>query len=210
MTKIVHEHVDHPLERLMFFSDAVFAIAITLLVIEIKVPHLASASPDAALRALLGLLPSFIAYVLSFLVIGRFWMFHHGVLGLMTHCAPRLLWPNLVLLMSVAFMPFAAAFYAENSFQIVPNVFYDLAMFALGVCSAWVASIATAPENVRVAIDARTRATMKARGHGVIVTTLIALVGSFVVAGPSQALLSLIPVMQKLLVRLYTRGIPAS
>ncbi|MFR9795709.1 TMEM175 family protein [Streptomyces sp. MS06] len=97
--------------RLEIFSDAVFAIAITLLILEIKVP---SAEDGTMLHGLLALWPSYGAYLFSFLIIGVVWMNHHT----MMHCIRRvdrvLLVLNLLLLMCVAFIPFSTAVLAEG------------------------------------------------------------------------------------------------
>jgi uncharacterized membrane protein len=116
------------LERLLFFSDAVFAIAITLLVIELKVPHLDGAESAAFWRALAELLPNFFAFVISFLVIGRFWMGHHDLFAKAHGYSRRLLWPNLLLLMAIAFLPFSTAFLGENLGYFVPALFYNISL----------------------------------------------------------------------------------
>lgn len=121
---------DNMLERLVFFSDAVFAIAITLLVIELEVPHLKSGDPAEAWRELLHIGPSLFAFVLSFLVIGRFWMGHHRVFGMVKGYDDRLAWPNLQYLLGIAFMPFATAFLGRNLGLFVPALLYNLTMLA--------------------------------------------------------------------------------
>lgn len=210
MVKRVDDHVDHPLERLMFFSDAVFAIAITLLVIEIKVPHLHTGNPSEAWQSLLALLPSFFGYVLSFLVIGRFWIAHHTALQVMEHHSAKIVWPNIILLMTVAFMPFATANMAENLFNPAPTTFYNLALLALSGCSAWVVSIATSPTNARKTFSEIQRQTMRGRGHGVIVAVLAAILASFYLPGGlSQILLVAIPLAQRILIKAYTRKLAA-
>jgi hypothetical protein len=83
---------------MMFFSDAVLAIAITLLVIEIEVPQLPhGASNSEHLAALANLTPHFIGYVISFAVIGVIWTGHHRAFSLALHFAPGLYLPNLAL-----------------------------------------------------------------------------------------------------------------
>ncbi len=117
------------LERLVFFSDAVFAIAITLLVLEIEVPHLPRVQDSAAfVEALRDLTPSFFAFGLSFLVIGRFWMTHHGLMDHVTTYDPRLMWPNMLYLMTIAFMPFSTALLGSNLGQFGPALFYNLTL----------------------------------------------------------------------------------
>jgi uncharacterized membrane protein len=131
-----HPAMDHPLERLVFFSDAVFAIAITLLVIEIDVPNFPRRMEIAdQWHELFALWPSFFAFALSFLVIGRFWMGHHALFAQVTRYDDALMWPNLLFLMAIATMPFATAFLGRNVGHFVPELVYNLAMLLCGVLS---------------------------------------------------------------------------
>lgn len=131
---------DLSLDRLVFFSDAVFAIAITLLVLEIQIPHLGRGQPTVAYwQALVGLIPSLFAFVLSFLVIGRFWMGHHERYAVLDGFDARLLWPNTLYLMAIAFMPFATAFLGANLGHFVPALVYNSTMVVLGLLAMWLA-----------------------------------------------------------------------
>lgn len=205
MAKVQHDHVDHPLERLMFFSDAVFAIAITLLVIEIEVPHLRSIDPQESWHALGELLPSFGAYILSFAVIGRFWFAHHTALGVMERHTPKLMWPNILLLMVVAFMPFATAYFAKNLQNLGALEFYNMMLTLLAVASAYVVWIATAPENARPSLGEHERRTLRGRSIAVILVVLITLAASFFIRdGLSQLALGFMPLVQSIVIRRYT------
>ena len=116
---------EHPLERLVFFSDAVFAIAITLLVIEVHVPEVQRGAGDAAYwHALVRLVPNLVGYFVSFGVIGAFWMGHHKAFALASRYSPRILGWNLMLLGAIAFMPFLTAFMAEYAGERVPATLY--------------------------------------------------------------------------------------
>ena len=146
---------EHRLERLAFFSDAVFAIAITLLIIEVHVPELPSGATDADWgRALYHLIPSFWAFALSFVVIGTLWILHHKTLSMMARFSGRLMWPNLLFLMSVAFLPFSTALLAEGSkvgsgqsvLSPVPYVFYDASLLVAGLLKARLTRIALRPD----------------------------------------------------------------
>ncbi len=99
------------LERLAFFSDAVFAIAITLLVIEIRLPELEGGASLG--NALLALVPKYIAFLVSFFVIGRFWIGHHNAFSHMKTCDNRFVLRNLFFLMTIAFMPFPTSLISE-------------------------------------------------------------------------------------------------
>ncbi|MEY2942040.1 MAG: hypothetical protein RLY97_54 [Pseudomonadota bacterium] len=124
------------LERMLFFSDAVFAIAITLLVLELHVPDLPLGSTEHDFWLALGhLWPKFFAFILSFLVIGRFWMSHHQLFERVHHFDLRLVWPNMMLLMAIAFTPFATAFLGTNLGYFVPAQFYNLTLLVTGLLS---------------------------------------------------------------------------
>jgi uncharacterized membrane protein len=199
VAKQSHDSVDHPLERLIFFSDAVFAIAITLLVIEIEVPHMHGA-PDAKFaQALLELLPSFFGFALSFLVIGRFWIGHHNAFALTAHYDQRLAWPNLFLLMAIAFMPFATAFMAANLGDFVPTLVYNLTLFATAILSRRLIGLATSTALIREDADTAVQHLLRSRGMGVILGTLTAVVTTFISPISSQIALVTIPLWQYLL-----------
>jgi uncharacterized membrane protein len=128
------------LERIILFSDAVFAIAITLLVIEIKIPEIHEDVSDKALMHSLGhLAPKFIGFLVSFMLIGLYWSIHHRMFGFVTSYDRRLLVLNLAFLFFIALMPFSTGFYSEYAGpelfrkQLkIPLTFYVLNFAAAG------------------------------------------------------------------------------
>jgi uncharacterized membrane protein len=127
------------LERFVLFSDAVFAIAITLLVIEIKIPELHSegkAITDSALLHSLGqLIPKFIGFIISFLLIGLYWTIHHRMFGYVTSYDRKLLVLNLAFLFFIALMPFSNGFYSEYTSNMVRSgLMVPLSFYALNFC----------------------------------------------------------------------------
>ena len=102
-----------------------------------------SAMTLATVSALNGLSPSFFGFVLSFLVIGRFWSGHSAALSDMVKYDPRLSRPNLLFLMAIALMPFATAFMTHNIGQLVPTLFYNATLLVTALLSFWVIRIAT-------------------------------------------------------------------
>ena len=126
------------LERLVFFSDAVFAIAITLLALDIRLPSgFGSLSDGALLRALLDIWPKYLSYAISFLVIGGFWIGHHRKFRYIIGCDDRLLIFNLLMLMSIAFIPFPTALVSESATRTA-TIFYALIIILAGLLSALV------------------------------------------------------------------------
>ena len=116
MSTPLHQELkkEFQLERMIFFSDAVFAIAITLLVIEIKIPDSHENISDKALLQSLGhLLPKFLGFLISFMLIGLYWTVHHRMFGFVTNYTRRLLWLNLFFLFFIVLMPFSTGFYGE-------------------------------------------------------------------------------------------------
>ena len=106
--------------RLEAFSDGVLAIIITIMVLELAVPH------EPTLEALLGLWPVFISYVLSFANIGIYWNNHHHLLQGSRVVDGRVLWANLHLLFWLSLFPFATAWMGENNFAAVPVAIYGV------------------------------------------------------------------------------------
>jgi len=128
------------LERLILFSDAVFAIAITLLIIEIKIPHFEGHATQQQLgHALLEKLPEFIGFVISFVVIGQFWTNHHKLFGYITDYTPGLLWLNLFVLLWVVLMPFSTYLNMEYGYLDVVWVWYciNLSLISLSLYFIW-------------------------------------------------------------------------
>ena len=127
--------------RILALSDGVFAIAITLLIIEIALP--ATAREPRLARALLGLWPRYLAYLLSFLVIARFWVTHHQAYRLIGRYDPPLIWLNLMLLMFVAFLPFPTAVLGEHVGSPAAAALYAISVGLVATASAacwWYAS----------------------------------------------------------------------
>ena len=135
------ETAEEGIGRILALSDGVFAIAMTLLILEIAVPATTS---DAGLpHALLKLWPQYLAYVLSFVVIARFWVAHHQVFRLIARYDAVLMWLNLLLLMFVAFLPFPTAVLGKHSGSPAAAVLYAISVLLAGVASAaywWYAS----------------------------------------------------------------------
>lgn len=122
------------MERIVFFSDAVFAIAITLLVIEIKVPNIEN--PASEMDFVFGLLtkiPQLIGFFVSFLVIGAYWVGHHRIYSNIVQWNYGLIWRNLWLLMAIGLIPFSTAFFSEYVTHFVPLTFYALNLAIAGV-----------------------------------------------------------------------------
>ncbi len=98
-------------ERMLFFSDGVFAIIITILVLEIKVPELGSGIPLS--ESLAEMRPSVLAFIVSFLIVGMYWVGHRSVYNQVRHIDRNTLWLNLMFLMPAAMVPFAAGVLSE-------------------------------------------------------------------------------------------------
>jgi len=113
--------------RLEAFSDGVVAILITILVLELKVPH------GATLEALRPLLPVFLTYVLSFIYLGIYWNNHHHLLHATTRVNGRILWANLHLLFWLSLVPFTTGWMGENHFAPLPSAAYGAVLLLAAV-----------------------------------------------------------------------------
>jgi uncharacterized membrane protein len=129
MACIAHSHPEERLKtgRLEAFSDGVIAIIITIMVLEMKVPH--GDSPED----LLPVLPVFLSYVLSFVYVGIYWNNHHHLLHAANTVKGAILWANLHLLFWLSLFPFATGWMGENHFSAVPTALYGVVLLMAAI-----------------------------------------------------------------------------
>jgi uncharacterized membrane protein len=116
-----------PKGRLEAFSDGVIAIIITIMVLEMKVPH------GDRLQDLEPLLPVFLSYLLSFVYVGIYWNNHHHMLHTCSVVTGGMLWANLHLLFWLSLFPFATGWMGENHFTAAPTVLYGVVLLMAGI-----------------------------------------------------------------------------
>ncbi len=114
-------------DRINAFSDGVIAIIITIMVLELKVPH------GTDLAALSALVPVFLAYVLSFIVVAIYWNNHHHMFYVTDRITGGILWANLHLLFWLSLMPFVTGWMGENHFAPLPTALYGVVLMMAGV-----------------------------------------------------------------------------
>jgi uncharacterized membrane protein len=116
-----------PKGRLEAFSDGVVAIIITIMVLELKVPH------GAELAALRPLVPELLSYLLSFVFLGIYWNNHHHMLHMTSRVNGRILWANLHLLFWLSLVPFVTGWMGENHAAKIPTALYGAVLLLAGV-----------------------------------------------------------------------------
>ncbi len=118
--------------RLEAFSDGVLAIAITLLVLDIRVPHVEYAQLPAALHEIL---PNIFSYLVSFAIIGVYWVGHHYYFSWIKKTDGTFTWLNILLLLLISFIPFPTSLLGEYPFQQIPVTIYGLNLLAVNIVS---------------------------------------------------------------------------
>jgi uncharacterized membrane protein len=113
--------------RLEAFSDGVLAIIITIMVLELQVPH------DPSAQALLALWPKFVSYVLSFVYVGIYWNNHHHLLHATGHVSGAILWANMHLLFWLSLTPFVTGWMGENHFAELPSALYGVVLLMAAI-----------------------------------------------------------------------------
>ncbi|QFX97589.1 TMEM175 family protein [Acidithiobacillus thiooxidans] len=113
--------------RLEAFSDGVIAIIITIMVIEMKVPH------GENMAALLPVLPVFLSYIMSFIYVGIYWNNHHNMLQASGKITGSILWANLHLLFWLSLFPFVTSWMGENHFATAPTELYGVVLFMAAI-----------------------------------------------------------------------------
>ena len=113
--------------RLEAFSDGVLAIIITIMVLELKIPH------GTEWEALSPVIPNFISYVLSFVYLGIYWNNHHHLLHTVKHVSGGILWANLHLLFWLSLVPFTTGWMGENHFESIPVALYGVMLLMAAI-----------------------------------------------------------------------------
>ena len=124
---LLHWHAPMNKGRLEAFSDGVIAILITIMVLELKVPH------DDTVAALAPLFPVFLSYVLSFVYLGIYWNNHHHMLHATQQVSGAMLWANLHLLFWLSLVPFVTGWMGENHFAPMPTAVYGVVLLLAAI-----------------------------------------------------------------------------
>lgn len=186
-----------------FFSDAVFAIAITLLVIEIHPPALRWPSSDMAYWSALGhITPHFVGFFISFFVIGAFWAGHHRAFACARHWSPKLYLPNILMLGAIAAMPFFTAFSSANPNARVPVMLYCGWLVLTALLNLNLQRMLTSAPIVAEGADPHYLRELNLRALAVLLGALSALVVAYFLPAPSLFLLSTIPLWVQVFKRL--------
>ena len=174
--------------RMEAFSDGVIAVIITIMVLEMKVPH------GADLAALVPVLPVFLVYVLSFVNIAIYWNNHHHMLHAVERISGAAMWANLHLLFWLSLIPFVTGWMGENHFATLPTAVYGAVL--LGAALAWLPlqySLITANGGAQSRLARAVKRDVKGKLSVVCYTVAIAL--AFVNQWISDALYVLVAIM---------------
>jgi uncharacterized membrane protein len=155
--------------RLEAFSDGVIAIIITILVLELRVPH------EPELGALAGVLPVFLTYVLSFVYIGIYWNNHHHMFHMTDRISGGILWANLHLLFWLSLVPFTTGWMGENHFAAVPTAVYGLNLLLCAIAYLILQTVIIRHQGHDSRLAAAVRHDMKGKLSGVLYVVAIAL-----------------------------------
>src|SRR5947209_3878508 len=164
-------------QRFEAFSDGIFAIVATLLVLDIRVPVLQAVNSASLWKALFTLWPQYLAYVTSFLVVGIYWLNHHSVSHYVKTFDRRLAWQNLLFLMAVAFIPFPTAVMAKYGELPAGVLFYGLVLLVCAVLgnTMWIYIVRNGYLNETITAEDIARATRRYAAGAVIYVAATAL-----------------------------------
>ena len=186
-------------ERVVFFSDAVFAIVITLLVLELKVPHITDHTEPALRHALFELLPRVAGFVISFLIIGLMWIEHHRIFRYIADYDLGLLWRNLLLLLCVSFVPFPTALFSENFWSRTAFILYTASFGGVATAKLWIWRHAMAAKLIKPDITPEFAKRIARRSMAVPLACLLAIILSFISIVLAPISFAFIPIFARVL-----------
>jgi len=186
-------------ERVVFFSDAVFAIVITLLVLELKVPHLTEHTESGLRHALVELLPRVAGFVISFLIIGLMWVEHHRIFRYIADYDAGLLWRNLLLLLCVSFVPFPTALFSENFWSRTAFILYAASFGGVATAKLWIWRHAVAAKLLKPDVTPELEKRIARRSMAVPIACGLAILFSFISIFLAPLSFMLIPLLARVL-----------
>ncbi len=186
-------------ERVVFFSDAVFAIVITLLVLELKVPHLTEHTESALRHALFELLPRVAGFVVSFLIVGLMWIEHHRIFRYIADYDTGLLWRNLLLLLCISFVPFPTALFSENFWSRMAFILYTASFGGVATAKLLIWRHAAARNLLKPEVTPELERRIARRSLAVPIACAIAIALSFISILLAPISFALIPLLARLL-----------
>lgn len=192
-------------ERIVAFSDAVFAFAITLLALDLGIPDLGANRTNAALyAALVAQTPHLLSFALSFWIIAVFWISHHRYFRYIKRYDRGLVIINFLMLFTISLMPFTTKIEGENGDLFVANAVYSLNMILLGATYAWTWHHASVNHHlVDPDMDDRIIRVFQIRSFATSVVGILVLVASYFIGSYANVGWFLIFVLQSLIHRYY-------
>jgi len=186
-------------ERVVFFSDAVFAIVITLLVLELKVPHLTAHTESALRHALFELLPRVAGFVVSFLIVGLMWIEHHRIFRYIADYDAGLLWRNLLLLLCISFVPFPTALFSENFWSRTAFILYTASFGGVAIAKLLIWRHASAKNILKSEVSAELERRIARRSLAVPIACGLAIALSLISIVLAPLSFALIPLLARIL-----------
>jgi uncharacterized membrane protein len=175
MHKFIYEK-----NRVTAFCDAVFSIAMTLLILEIDVPSSDVLNQNDFLSVLANRTPNFIGFLVSFMVIAIYWVSHLRIFSYVQHINEKLIWLNIALLLCVVFLPFSTAIYVGDFYGTAPFVFYCCNLIILGLLNYFLVHYISKKERGFNGMTETVGKWLKFRSaNAVLVWTLAALLAPF-------------------------------
>ena len=206
MAALTDERTQFQVDRLAYFSDAVFAIAITLLVFNIRAPALSQADEPELLRAIGRMVPAIIGFALSFFVVSNYWRAHHRLFGWVSHHDDTLVTVNLLLLFFVSFIPCPTAFYSDHPNFRTPLMFYAGSLAVVGLLQFNLARyLLRRPDLLRVDAPVFELWLMSRRALVLPVVCILAGLSAMFDLWLARAMLMLIPVFMRIFTRVARR-----
>ncbi len=188
---------NYPARRLEALADGVFAIAMTLMVLELAIPFISGDSTNIEItKALFSIWPRLLTYFLSFMILGVFWLIHHFIFENVKAYDTTIAWLNIIFLMFVSLIPFTTSFLGEYFLETTPTLLYGLQlllMFFLGF-SLWTYSTAK-KRLVNADFDSNLAKGAKVMGYIYFVILIIAIIFSFIKPVVSVSIYGIIVVL---------------